>query len=393
MTHPATQIPFFQHDLGQAELDAVAEVLAGPILTTGDTVTRFERRFADYLGRKHAIGVTSCTGALHLSLLALGIGPGDEVITTPMTFIATSTAIWEAGARPVFVDVEGTTGNLDTSQIEAAITPRTKAILPVHLYGHMCDMRAIRVIADRHGLHVIEDAAHCIEGRRDGVGPGHLGDTACFSFYATKNLTSGEGGAIVTDDDDLAEQLRLLRLHGMTKAAADRHREGYRHWDMVVMGWKYNMDNIQAAILTPQFDRLDDNLAKRAGIAEAYEEGLWGIPGLSWPTTLPGTRHARHLFPIWVDGGRRDSLVEGLQATGIGVVVNYRAIHLLTYFQETLGYQPGSFPVAEALGDSVLSLPFFPGMTEDQVETVIDTVRGLLQPVASARALAAAARP
>src|SRR5713101_3919206 len=223
-----TAIPFFRHDLGRAELDAVAEVLASPVLTTGETVSRFERCFADYLGCRCAVAVTSCTGALHLSMLALGIGPGDEVITTPMTFIATATAILEAGAAPVFVDVEPNSGNLDVSGIEAAITQRTRAIIPVHLYGQMCDMRAMRKIADRHGLYIIEDAAHCVEGDRDGIRPGQLGDTACFSFYATKSLTCGEGGAVVTNHETLAAKLRALRLHGMTKAAADRAREGYR---------------------------------------------------------------------------------------------------------------------------------------------------------------------
>src|SRR6266699_3300085 len=175
----ATKVPFFMHDLGQAELDAVAEVLAGPILTTGEWVARFERRFADYLGVRNAIAVTSCTGALHLSLVALGIGSGDEVITTPMTFIATATAIMEAGARPVFVDVEPQTGNLDAARVEAAITKHTRAIMPVHLYGQMCNMKALSEIADRYGLFIIEDAAHCVEGTRDGVRPGQHGDTAC----------------------------------------------------------------------------------------------------------------------------------------------------------------------------------------------------------------------
>jgi dTDP-4-amino-4,6-dideoxygalactose transaminase len=209
-------VPFYRHDLGQPELDEIADVFAGPILTSGEKVTQFERMFADYLGRRHVLGVTSCTGPLHMSLLALGIGPGDEVITTPMTFIATATAILEAGAKLVFVDVEADSGNLDARLVESAITPRTRVILPVHLYGLMCDMRA-RDIADRHGLAIVEDCAHCVEGVRDGVRPGQLSDTACFSFYATKNLTCGEGGAVVTDRDDLVDKLRLLRLHGMTK--------------------------------------------------------------------------------------------------------------------------------------------------------------------------------
>ncbi len=366
----SSAIPFYLHDLGQAELDAVAKVLAGPILTTGETVGRFERAFADYLGRRHTLGVTSCTGALHMALLALDIGSGDEVITTPMNFVATAAAIQEAGARPVFVDVEPDTGNLDVQRIEAAITSRTRAILPVHLYGQMCDMHAIRAIADRHDLAVIEDCAHCIEGSRDGVRPGQLSDAACFSFYATKNLTCGEGGAIVTDRDDLLERLRLLRLHGMTKTAADREREGYQHWDMTLLGWKYNMDNIHAALLLPQMERIGDKLARRQALAERYRDRLAAIPGVRLPATRGDTVHARHLFPVWVDGGRRDRVVQGLTAAGIGVVVNYRAIHLLSYFKATLGHCPGDFPNAERIGDETLSLPFYPTLADETVDRV-----------------------
>jgi dTDP-4-amino-4,6-dideoxygalactose transaminase len=371
-------IPFYRHDLGRAELNAVADVLAGPILTTGETVARFEGRFAGYLGRKHAIGVTSCTGALHLSLLALGVGPGDEVLTTPMSFLATATAILEAGATPVFLDVEPDTGNLDAARLEAAVTTRTRAILPVHLYGQMCDMRAIRAVADQHRLAVIEDAAHCIEGSRDGVRPGELGHTACFSFYATKSLTCGEGGAVITDDDELARRLRLLRLHGMTRNAADRHREGYKHWDMVVLGWKYNMDNLQAALLLPQMDRLEANWQRREQLAQRYGERLRNVPGVTWPRVVAGSRHARHLFPVWVDGGRRDRVLAGLQQRGIGVMVNYRPIHLLTYFRERFGFRQGDFSQAEQLGNDVLSLPFYPAMPPAHVDQVCDALREVL---------------
>ena len=372
-------IPFYRHDLGEPEIEAVRKVLAGPILTTGEVVESFERRFAAYLGIQHALAVTSCTGALHLSLLALGIGPGDEVITTPMTFIASSTAILEAGATPVFVDVESQTGNLDANNIEAAITPRTKAILPVHLYGQMCDMVTIRKIADEHGLFVIEDAAHCLEGVRDGVKPGELGDTACFSFYATKNLTCGEGGALVTKNKEVAEKLRLLRLHGMTKTAADRHREGYQHWDMTVLGWKYNMDNIHAALLLPQMDRIEQSWSKRDAVARLYEGLLADCPGLSMPKTHPHVRHARHLFPVFVEGGCRDAIIQGFQQDGICSVVNYRAIHLLTYFRETFGFCIGEFPNAEKIGESVVSLPFYPAMTEAQTTQVAATLKRLLK--------------
>ena len=363
-------VPFYRHDLGEPELKEIAEVFAGPMLTIGEKVSEFERLFADYLGRRHALAVTSCTGALHMSLLALDIGPGSEVITTPMTFVATSTAIMEAGARPVFVDVEPDTGNLDPRLVEAAITERTRAILPVHLYGLMCDMRALREIADRYGFAIIEDCAYCVEGARDGIRPGELSDTACFSFYATKNLTCGEGGAIVTDCDDIAEKLRLLRLHGMTKTADDRQREGYRHWDVTMIGWKYNMDNIQAAILIPQLRKLETKLRECERRAQIYIKLLGGIAGIRTPESRPGVIHARHLFPIFVDPCQRDSVIAELRKRGIETVVNYRAIHLLTYLRETLGYRKGDFPCAERIGAETLSLPFYPTMPIEFLDLV-----------------------
>jgi dTDP-4-amino-4,6-dideoxygalactose transaminase len=377
----SANIRFYRHDLGDAELALVREVLAQPILTTGAYVETFERRFAEFLGVEHALAVTSCTGALHLALMALGVGQGDEVITTPMTFVATATAIIEAGAVPIFVDVEEETGNLDVDKIEAAITPRTKAIVPVHLYGLMADMRRLREIANRHGLVIIEDAAHCVEGERDGIRPGALSEAACFSFYATKNMTCGEGGAVVTNDDDLFHRLRLLRLHGMTKTASDRAREGYVHWDMAAFGWKYNMSNIEAALLIPQFDRLRDKLASRERLAERYCERLAGIPGIRLPAQTIGASggvHARHLFPIWVDGGRRDELLRHLQASGVEVVVNYRAIHLLSYFRQRFGYEKGAFPNAEEIGDETISLPFFPGMPSNWIDIIADRIESAL---------------
>jgi UDP-4-amino-4-deoxy-L-arabinose-oxoglutarate aminotransferase len=372
-----TPVEFYRHDLGTPELDAMAGVLKGAILTTGDTVAEFERKFAAYLGRKHALGVTSCTGAMHMALLALGIGEGDEVITTPMTFIATAAAILEAGARPVFVDVEPDTGNIDATKVEAAITKRTRAILPVHLYGLLCDMRALRAIADKHGLAIIEDAAHCVEGIRDGVKPGGLSEVACFSFYATKNLTCGEGGAMVTDDTALYEKLKMLRLHGMTKNAADRHREGYQHWDMKILGWKYNMDNIQAAMLLPQLERLDGKLPHRERLAKRYADQLGKLNWLQIPTVPTNTRHARHLFPVWLDAPMRDRMIKELQARKIGTVVNYRAIHLTSFLAEELGYKPGDFPVAESIGDRTISLPYYPTMPDAHVDVVCDALKSI----------------
>jgi dTDP-4-amino-4,6-dideoxygalactose transaminase len=373
------RVAFYRHDLGKPELDLIAEVLSGEILTTGEYVDRFEQKFAECLEAPHALAVSSCTGGLHVSLLALGIGEGDEVITTPMTFIATATAILEAGAKPVFVDVEPDTGNMDVSLVEAAITPRTKAILPVHLYGLMCDMRALRVIADRHKLKIVEDAAHCVEGVRDGARPGELGDTACFSFYATKNLTCGEGGAIVAGDKDLYERMRLLHLHGMTKTAYDRSREGYTHWDMVDLGWKYNMSNIEAAILLPQFSRMAAKLQQRVQLARHYDELLAGVPEVVRPGNRESALHARHLYAIRVAPDERDGTIEALKAAGIGCVVNYRAIHLLKYFRERYGYQPGDFPAAEQIGDETISLPFYPGMPHSDADYVVDSLKRVLK--------------
>lgn len=377
--HRTRSIPFYQHGLGKAELEAIARVFAGPILTTGETVAEFERRFGEYLGRRHVLGVTSCTGALHISLLALGIGPGDEVITTPMTFVASSLAILEAGARPVFVDVEEDTGNMDASLVEAAITERTRAILPVHLYGHMVDMRALRAIADRHRLRIVEDAAHCIEGSRDGVRPGDLSDAACYSFYATKSITCGEGGAVATDDEQLAASLRLLRLHGVTRTAFDREREGFQHWDTKTLGWKYNMDNIQAAILLPQLDRIDRDWHQREALATRYEQRLAGIAGVRIPRTRSGARHARHLFTVWIENSRRDAVVKGLRERGIGAMVNYDAIHTHTVFRERLGTGIGDFPNAERIGAETVSLPLHARLDPDAVDDVVDAVRVILE--------------
>lgn len=368
-------VPFFMHDLGAEELSSVGEVLKGPILTTGETVFEFERRFAQYLGKKHALALNSCTGAMHLSLLALDIGPGDEVITTPMTFVATTLAILEAGAKPIFVDVEPETGNIDVSQIQKSITKKTKAILPVHLYGLLCDMKPLNNICQKNNLRLIEDAAHCVEGKRDGIRPGDLSDTACFSFYATKNLSCGEGGALVTNDSELYKKLKLLRLHGMTKTAADRHKEGYKPWDVEVFGWKYNMDNIHAALLLPQLSKIERNLSKRRELYQLYRQALQDVPNLRWPVEPQGAEHARHLLAVWLENDLREAVLQDFIKAGIGAMVNYTPVHLLTYFKNTFGFKKGDFPVAEKLGSEVLSLPFYPTMPEAHIYTVAQVLK------------------
>ncbi len=377
--YPQVKVEFYRHNLGHEEIRSVARVLEGVFLTSGPLTREFEDEFTRVLNCRRVVGTYSCTTAIFLCLKALGIGHGDQVITTPMTFVATSNAILEAGAIPVFVDVEEATGNMDAELIEKAITPKTKAIIPVHLYGHMCDMKKISEIADRHRLYVIEDAAHCIEGERDGIRPGQLSDAACFSFYATKNMTSGEGGAIATNNEALANKLMLLRSHGINKDAARRYAGMYEHWDMVCMGYKGNMFDIQAALLLPQIPRLEENLKRRQEIFTTYTSAFQTIDGIDMPEILPRTKHAHHLFTIWVNPDKRDEFMSRLQEEEIGVAVNYRPVHLLTYYRQTFGFTEGMFPKAEMIGKRTISLPMYPKMGKDAVPKVIKAVQNAVK--------------
>jgi UDP-4-amino-4-deoxy-L-arabinose-oxoglutarate aminotransferase len=375
------KVEFYRHSLGQSEAEEIANTLAGVFLTTGPRTRQFEQWLAGYLGVNDAVGLTSATMALFLAQKALGIGPGDEVITSPMTFIATPNSTLHTGAKPVFVDCDAVTGNIDLSQIEAAITPRTKAIIPVHLYGVMVDMRALRCIADKHGLFIIEDCAHCLEGQRDGVRPGQLGDIACFSFYATKNLACGEGGAVAGNKRELLERVRLLRSHGMNKDAINRYTSNYQHWDMVELGYKANMYDLQAALLLPQLNGIAERLERRQAICRRYEEAFSGLEEVNFPRVPKDTISARHLFTIWVDSKGRDAILDGLQKRDIGVAVNYRAVHLLTYYREHFAGRRGMYPNAERIGDTTLTLPMYPVLTEVQVEAVISAVRMVLRQI------------
>ena len=368
-------VEFYRHSVTEADIQDVAAVLRSVFLTTGPKCAAFEKAFAEYLGVQDVVSVSSCTSALFLSLAGLDIKEGDEVITTPMTFIATSNAALHVGATPVFVDVEPETGNIDAALVKDAITERTKAVIPVHLYGLMADVRTLSQICADAGIDMIEDAAHAAEPIRDGFRPGQKGTAACFSFYATKNLTCGEGGAIATNSRELGERLRRLRQHGMSKGAAERYTSRYQHWDMVELGYKANLSDINAALLVGQLPRLEAQLAKREAVARRYEQGLSGIDGLSFPIVPEGMRSARHLFTIWVPQEHRDASLAMLQDKGIGVAVNYRAVHLLSYYRERFGFEPGMFPNAERIGASTITLPLYPSMTDQQVDTVIEAVR------------------
>jgi dTDP-4-amino-4,6-dideoxygalactose transaminase len=368
-------VDFYRHSLGEEEKAAVRVVLDSLFLTTGQKVYAFEKAFEEYLGVPAAVCTAHATASLHLSMLAAGVGPLDEVVTTPMTFLSSANAVVYAGGTPVFVDVNPATANIDVGAAAAAITPRTKAIVAVDLYGLMADMVALRAIADRHGLALVEDAAHCVEGRRDGFGPGQLADYGCFSFYATKNLTCGEGGAITARDGTKKNLLRQLGSHGMSKNAADRYAGKYQHWDMERLGYKYNLSDVNAALLLPQLPKLAERLRRREEICRRYEAAFRETPGVSFPIVPGGMMSGRHIFTIWVDPEKRDAVLAGIQARGVGVAVNYRAVHLTKYYRERFGFRRGMFPAAERIGDSTITIPLWPAMTDAQVDEVIAAVK------------------
>lgn len=374
------KIEYCKHNIGEEELLRVERVFRSLFLTTGDEVSEFEEGLAAYLGLPFSVAVTSCTAAMQLALLAGGVRPGDEVVTTPLTFIGTANSILMAGAKPVFADVDRATGNIDPAAIEAAITERTRALLPVHLYGQMSDMAAIEAIARRRGLLVVEDAAHSLESEWNGKKPGHYGDFACFSFYATKNITSGEGGAISARDAGRSELLKKLRLHGFDKSAVERYSSHFERYDVGIFGWKYNMDNIHAAILVEQMKKVESYLERRGEIYGRYEDAFRGIEGIDLHARRPEARHAYHLFTILVEAARRDAILDELQNRGVGVSVNFYPVHLMTLYRERYGFRPGMYPVAEDIGARTISLPLYPKLTEEEidyvVETVIDVVRG-----------------
>jgi UDP-4-amino-4-deoxy-L-arabinose-oxoglutarate aminotransferase len=349
------------------------ETLHSIFLTTGPQTKFFEQQFAEYLSAKYCLGVTSWTMGAFITLKALGIGEGDEVITSPMTFIATSNVVLHCGAQPVFVDVEPETGNINCDNIERAITPRTKVIIPIHLYGQMCDMKRLRAIADKYNLLIIEDCAHCIEGEREGIKPGQLSDAAVFSFYATKNIGCGEGGAIVTNHATLYDTLVKFRLHGMSKGAADRYASKYQHWDMELLGYKCNMFDLQAAVLIGQLEKIERYLASKEEIAQQYQSAFDKI-GLDYPKILLHCKHARHIFTIWAPRERRDDFLSYLNDNHIGVGVHFRAVHLLKYYCETFGFERGMFPVAEEIGDRTLTIPLYPKLEQEEIDKVIRIV-------------------
>jgi dTDP-4-amino-4,6-dideoxygalactose transaminase len=372
-------VPFHRPSIGPEEEAEVLATLRSGWLTTGPRTKQFERDFASYVGAKHAVGLSSCTAALHLALLTSGVEPGDEVITSPITFAATANVIEHVGARPVFVDVESATLNIDPGLVEGAISSRTRAIVPVHFAGHPCDMRGILEIADRQGISVVEDAAHAVGASYGGRKIGSIGRATAFSFYATKNMTTGEGGMLTTDDDSLADRARILSLHGISRDAWKRYTaEGYRHWDILEPGFKYNMFDLQAALGLHQLAKLDGFIEHRRRWVERYDAAFADVPHVRPLECRADVRCAHHLYVLRFDvdalGMRRDRIMSILQAQGVGIGVHFRPVHLHPYYRDKYGYRPGTLPVAERAGDRCVSLPLFPTLTEAEVDQVIETV-------------------
>jgi dTDP-4-amino-4,6-dideoxygalactose transaminase len=373
---------FGQPAIGEDEIEAVAATMRSKWVGTGPRVQEFQNEFAAYVGARHAVATNSCTAALHLVMMAAGIGRNDEVITSPMTFCATANAIMHTGARPVFVDCDPRTGNLLPERLEAAITPRTRAILPIHFAGRPCAMAHIMAIAERHGLMVFEDCAHAIEATVEGRHCGTFGNAGCFSFYSTKNITTVEGGMIVTDDPAMAARLHTLSLHGLSKDAWKRFSdEGYIHYTVAECGYKYNMTDMQAAMGLCQLAKVDTFHARRQAIWERYLREIAPLPLLLPPATAAGAVHALHLFSPLLDIERcaltRDQLMQQLYALNIGTGVHYIALHRHRLYQ-ALGYREGDFPGAEFMSDRTLSVPLSPALTDDDVTDVINALHHVL---------------
>lgn len=374
---------FGKPTIGDEEIRAVVETLRSGWIGTGPNVQKFEQEFRSYTGAAEAVALSSCTAALHLSLLAAGVGPGDEVITTAMTFCATANAVMHTGAVPVFVDCDLDSFNMRPDIVAEAITPRTRAVLPVHFAGLPCDMDGLLEVASKANLTVVEDCAHCIEGRIGDRHVGTFGRFGAFSFYPTKNITTIEGGMVVTWDRDAAESIRTARLHGLSKDAWKRFAdEGYRHIQSVMLGYKYNMTDVQASMGIHQLRRVEENLAIRESIWRKYDEAFRSLP-VTLPLPPPdGIRHARHLYTLMLDLERirvpRDHILEAVQREGIGVGVHYIAVPLHPYYRERFRIPKGFFPNAERISERTLSLPLTPYLKPHEVEEVITAMTKVL---------------
>ena len=373
-------LPFCLPDISEAEVQAVGDAVRSGWWAKGPRTIEFEKQFAEYVGAKYCVGVNSCTAALHLALLTQGIGPGDEVITTPLTFASTANTILHAGATPVFADIDLDTGLIDPDEIEKKVTPRTRAVVPVHYSGLAADLKRIGEICDAHGLFLSEDAAHAVETRYDGELIGHHPRGAVsYSFYATKNLACGEGGALVTDDDEIAARARVLSCHGMSAGAWNRYGKGGSwRYDIEEPGYKYNMFDIQASLALEQLARMDDMQRRRFEAVQVYEEAFADVPQLRLQKTPDYCHHSRHLYILRIVPElltiSRDQFIEELKARNVGVSVHFIALHTMSAYQKRFGYRPEDFPKAYAFSESEISLPMYSTLGVENARYVADAV-------------------
>lgn len=372
--------PFIEND----EINKVTSTLKSGWLSTGPVTQEFEEEFQKYIGSKHAISVNSCTAALHLSLIAAGVKENDEVITTPFTFVSTAEVILYLKAKPVFVDIRDDTFNIDEKKIEAAITHKTKAIIPVHYAGHPCEMDIIKRVAKKYSLKIIEDAAHATGAKYSNTMIGNIGDFTCFSFYATKNMTTGEGGMITTNNDEAAELIKMIRLHGISRMAWNRYlKEGSWKYDVLELGYKYNLSDICSSLGICQLKKIDVMNKMRRDIFNRYNHAFGQIKGVQIPIVKNNVNSAYHLYPILLDQNAfsitRDEFIEHLKKKGIGASVHFIPLHHHPYYKNRFGFSEDDFPVATKVGNSVVSLPLYPGMTDAEVDYVIDSVQQILK--------------
>ncbi len=378
----ATLLPYGRQSIDEADTQAVVDVLRSDWLTTGPKVAEFEEAFAAYVGASHAVSFSSGTAALHGAAFAAGLMPGDEAITTPMTFAATANCVLYQGAKPVFADVSPDTLNIDPAEISKKISPHTRAILPVDYAGHPADLAPIMEMARRHGLVVIEDACHALGAEYGGQRVGAIADMTVFSFHPVKHITTGEGGMVTTNNAGFAETLRRFRNHGISSDARQRQSAGQWHYEMVLLGFNYRLPDIVCALGIRQLKKLDANLARRRDIAMRYTKAFREIPGIVAPAIREGANPAWHLYPIRLDVEKlkadRAQIFRALRAENIGVNVHYIPVHTHPYYRDRFGYKSGEFPVTEDAYARLISLPMFHGMTDQDFTDVVTAVRKVL---------------